>query len=144
MPIPTIITGSCHHDERGTLSFVNDFVMTQVKRFYLISHPDCDIVRAWQGHQYEQKWFCVVEGSFKVVLVKPDDWLNPSTNLVPIEFTLSVNPLQVLHIPGGYANGFKALEPHSKLIVYSDSSLKESESDNFRFKSDYWFDWKKI
>ena len=44
-------------------------------------------------------------------------------------------------IPGGYANGFRALEPHSKLIVFSNFTVEESSSDDYRFSKELWFNW---
>lgn len=136
-----MIQGGEFTDARGRLIYFNDFDMKEVKRFYVIEHPDTSVVRAWQGHQFEQKWFYVVLGSFKVVLVKPDDWKLPSDDLRTEEFDLlSVNP-QVLHIPGNYVNGFRALEANSKLIVFSSFTVEESSKDNYRFDKNKWYDW---
>lgn len=138
-----LIHGGQAEDHRGKLVFVNDFDMTSVKRFYSIEHFNTDVVRAWQGHQKEQKWLHVVEGSFLVVLVKPDDWINPSANLPYEEFVLKASEPVVLHIPRGFANGFKALTASSKLMVFSNFTLDESGSDNFRFDSHFWYNWKR-
>jgi hypothetical protein len=54
--IPTIITGGSHTDNRGTISFVNDFKFEGVERFYTIHHPNTKIIRAWQGHTQESKY----------------------------------------------------------------------------------------
>lgn len=136
-----IITGGTHTDDRGTLSFFNNFDMKRVRRFYQIEHPDSTIIRAWQAHQIEQKWFYVIQGSFKVVLVKPDNWTNPSADLPHEDFILKSGENHVLHIPGGYANGFQALEPQSKLIVFSNFSMKEAGTDDFRFDKSLWYNW---
>lgn len=136
-----LIQGGKHTDERGTLSFFNDFDMLPVKRFYVIEHPDTSIVRAWQAHKIEQKWFYVMAGSFKIVILKPDNWKNPSENVTVQEFILESGMNQVLHIPGGYANGFKALEAQSKLIVFSDFSIADAGKDDFRFNKILWYDW---
>jgi hypothetical protein len=58
-----LIRGDVHQDQRGVLRFFNDFDMSLVKRFYISENADSSIVRAWQGHQKEQKWFY-----YKVVL----------------------------------------------------------------------------
>jgi dTDP-4-dehydrorhamnose 3,5-epimerase len=136
-----IITGGTHTDARGTLTFFNDFDMKRIRRFYQIEHPDNTIIRAWQGHQIEQKWFYVVDGSFKVVLVQPDNWKNPSVNLVFTEFILKSGDNNILHIPGGMANGFQAMEPHSKLIIFSNFSIKEVGTDDIRFDKSMWYQW---
>ena len=136
-----IINGGQFSDERGKLSFFNDFDMTTVRRFYVIEHPDTIFVRAWQAHKIEQKWFCVIAGSFKVVLVKPDNWETPTHYLLQQEFILSSQKSQVLYIPGGFANGFKALEKNSKLMIFSDFTISEAGKDDFRFDKKLWYNW---
>jgi dTDP-4-dehydrorhamnose 3,5-epimerase-like enzyme len=140
--LPNLIQGGSYQDERGKLTFVNDFDLSQVKRYYIIEHTDASVVRAWQGHKKEQKWFQVLSGRFLVSVIQPDNWENPSENIEPETFILTATENKVLHIPGGFANGFKALEPNSRVIVFSDFSLEESVNDNFRFDSQLWFDWK--
>jgi len=66
-----LIKGKKHKDHRGILSFVNDFDMTKVVRMYSIE-PNINVIRAWQGHKKETKWFYVIKGSFLVKIVKMD------------------------------------------------------------------------
>lgn len=136
-----IISGGVHSDDRGRLTYFNDFDMKSVRRFYQIDHPDTSIVRAWQGHQVEQKWFYVTRGSFKIILVQPDNWSSPSRDLSFEEFTLTSDDKEILHIAGGQANGFQALEPNSRLIVFSNFSMKEAGTDDFRFDKNLWYKW---
>lgn len=145
MTEPTIelITGGSFTDARGKLQFFNDFDMSPVKRFYRIDHPDETVVRAWQGHQFEQKWFYVIKGSFLVAIVQPEKWDQPSGKEVVQTFTLAASKQQILHIPGGYVNGFKALEPDAAVIIFSNFNTQESEKDNYRFEKNSWFDWSK-
>jgi len=138
---PQIIQGNIHEDERGKLFYANEFDLSEVKRYYIIEHPDTKVTRAWQAHQKEQKWFQVISGSFLVAVVQPDNWENPSEKLEVRKFVLNADKNQILHIPGNFANGFKALEKNSRMIVFSDFSLEESSKDNFRFDSKLWFDW---
>jgi len=142
--IPEIYQGGTHEDARGKLTFFNDFNLSDVKRFYIIEHPDTKIVRAWQAHKKEQKWFYVIEGSFKVVLVQPDNWATPSEDLETTEFILSSADNRILHVPGNFANGFKALEAPSKMMVFSNFTVQESETDNFRFDKKLWYKWEEI
>jgi len=139
----SVITGGQHIDERGKLLYFNDFDMKPVRRFYIIEHTETKIVRAWQAHQKEQKWLHVIKGSFKIVVVKPDDWEMPSQKLFTKVIILKSDSNQLLHIPGGYANGFKALEVNSKLMVFSDFSIANAGEDDFRFDKDLWYDWYK-
>lgn len=136
------IQGGKYEDARGKLIFFNDFDMKDVRRFYVIEHPDTSIVRAWQGHKKEQKWFYVIKGSFKVVLVRPDNWENPSVELKPAEFILEAQANEVLYIPGNFANGIKALESESRIIVFSSFTVDESSKDNYRFEQNMWYNWK--
>lgn len=140
---PQIIDGGSHSDSRGTLWFVNDFHLDEVKRFYIIEHSDPFVVRAWQGHKREQKWFYVLAGSFKIVLTKPDNWDKPSPTLDIMEYTLSSEESRVLYVPGGYANGLKANEANSRIIVFSDFTLEQSGNDSYKFAENMWFDWHK-
>ena len=141
---PTIIKGGTFSDERGQIRFVNDFHFNDVKRFYFIKHPNTDFIRAWQGHQFEKKYFYSISGSFVLACVKIDDFKNPSINLVPEYHILSSATSEIISIPKGYANGLKALEPNSELLVFSDLNLEESLIENIRFPADWWMDWEKF
>ncbi len=72
------MTGAKHVDARGILSYNNDFDLTPVKRMYVIENQDTQVVRAWQGHKKEQRWFTAVKGSFKIELIAIDNWEKPS------------------------------------------------------------------
>ncbi len=133
-----LIKGNKHTDERGTLSFVNEFNLQNVKRFYTVTHPDVSIIRAWQGHKIERKHFFVTKGSFLFGWVKPDHWETPSARIQVAKQVLQAQEPCVLTIEAGYANGFKALEEDSKVVVFSDLTLEESIGDMYRFDKDTW------
>ncbi|RZL46282.1 MAG: hypothetical protein EOP00_15470 [Pedobacter sp.] len=137
----SLIKGGIFEDNRGILKFFNDFDMSLIKRFYIAEHFDDAVVRAWQGHQYEQKWFYVTEGSFKVILVRPDDWISPSVNLPYQEYLLNDKKNEILNISAGFATGFQALEKSSKLMIFSDATLDDSKNDDYRFEKDLWYKW---
>jgi dTDP-4-dehydrorhamnose 3,5-epimerase-like enzyme len=153
--LPYIITGGSHTDSRGRLLFFNDFDMSDIKRFYQITSHQSQItnhqspvtnhqtVRAWQGHKIEEKYFYVSRGKFLICLVKIDDWRNPSRDLPVTKYILKAASPQILHVPAGFANGIKALESDSILIVFSNLSLNESQKDDYRFDANLWFDWNK-
>jgi dTDP-4-dehydrorhamnose 3,5-epimerase-like enzyme len=136
-----IIQGGEHEDPRGKLIFFNDFDMKKVRRFYVIEHSNTSIVRAWQAHKKEQKWFYVTEGSFEIVIVKPKEWDGDFEKSNIQEFILKNASNQLLHVPGGYANGFRALETNSKLMVFSDFAISEAGTDDYRFDKDLWYNW---
>tara|TARA_Y100000591_G_C21506873_1_gene532729 strand:- start:18 stop:470 length:453 start_codon:yes stop_codon:yes gene_type:complete len=138
-----IINVSTSHDDRGNLVYCNDFNFLQkkIKRFYQITNNNINFVRAWHGHKKEEKFLMVLKGAFKICAVKIDDWKNPSKKLKVKEFVISANSPKILNIPGGFAHGTQNLKINSKLLVFSTFSLNESIRDDFRFKSDFWYDW---
>lgn len=138
-----ILGGDVFSDYRGSILHCNEFDMEEVRRFYCITHPDIFVVRAWHAHQNERKWFVVLKGSFTGAFVKIDDWESPSSNLTPEIYTLTADKASVLCIPKGYANGFKALEKDSVLMVYSDKVLSEALLDSWRYDAHLWIDWSK-
>jgi len=133
-----LIKGNDHKDHRGIIRFVNDFNFEKIKRFYTITHPDTSVIRAWQGHKLETKYFYVTKGSYLINWIEIDNWEKPSTDLKINAHTLSETQSEILIIPPGHVNGFKALEPGSTMIVFSDMTLEESKNDDFRFDLDYW------
>ncbi len=141
---PTIIKGGKFTDHRGVMRFVNGFQFPDVKRFYFIKHPDTSIVRAWQGHQSEKKYFYPISGSFVVAWVKVDDFENPSEGLIPEYHILSAGKSELISVPKGYANGLKALEPDSEIMVFSDMGVEESVKEKIRFPAEWWMDWEKF
>jgi dTDP-4-dehydrorhamnose 3,5-epimerase len=142
MDKPVLIEGGQFSDERGSLRFVNSLDFKDVKRFYIIEQPK-NVVRAWQGHKIEIKYFYAISGSFLICGVKINDWENPSLDLKVHEYHVSEEKSQILMIPGGYANGFKALEDNSKLLGFSNFSLEESKQDDYRFDKNMWKNWDK-
>lgn len=134
---PTVIQGNHHQDQRGIIQFNNEFNALEIKRIYFLENNNTDFVRAWQGHRIEQRWFHAVRGSFRVKLIEVDNWENPSKNLLPYEFVLKSNNLDVLHVPKGYISSIQALEEDSKLMLLSDYLLGEVQ-DEYRFPSNYF------
>lgn len=138
-----IVKGGISTDERGAVSHVNSFDMSDVKRFYVIHQNEPSVIRAWHGHQFEKKYFYPLKGSFTIALVRIDNWENPSTNLIPQIFTISSQQSDVLCVPEGYASGIKANEPDSILMVYSNKLLTEAINDSWRYDKDLWLEWSK-
>lgn len=138
---PKLILGGQHTDQRGQIEFFNEFDMGPIKRVYFTTHFDIETVRAWQGHIIESRWFTCVNGSFIIKLIQIDDWDNPSDNLKEYEYELSSEKQEVLYIPNGYVNGFKALKTNSKLMVMSNYGFNEIENDQVRFDKNKWVKW---
>jgi len=130
---PHFIKGGQHIDKRGKVSFVNDFLMDSCHRFYQITHDNTKFVRAWQGHKIESKWFYCIKGGFEVKLIKPDCWEMPSRIIESYNFEIHQKITEVLYIPPGYLNGFRAIEPDSSFIIFSDKDISSSKADDYRF-----------
>lgn len=138
-----LIQGDTYIDDRGKLDYFNDFDMSPIKRVYFTTHFNLDVVRAWQGHIIESRWFICVTGSFKVKLIKIDNWEAPSNQLPVENYVLSSEKKQVLYIPNGYVNGFRALKTESKLMIMSNYNFNEIKNDQIRFDQNKWNEWDK-
>jgi len=135
--IPKLTKGGSHKDARGTLFFNNDFDATTIKRIYVIENQGIDVVRAWRGHQIEQRWFSVVKGVFEIQLIAIDNWETPSKKLERFTFVINAEKLDILYVPAGYVTSIQSLVENSKLLVLADYLLGELE-DEYRYASDYF------
>ncbi len=131
--VAELIRGTRFADSRGELDFFNSFDLSRIVRMYRIKPANTEIIRAWQGHRIEQKWFYCLRGSFVVNLHPLSEFTeDPVGNSLQI-FTLQADLQEILRIPGGFVNGFRALEPNSELLVFSDMNLEDSKADDYRF-----------
>ena len=144
MQEPRVVAGGIAVDDRGVVRFVNDFDFKAagIRRFYTLMNHEVGYVRAWHGHKKEAKWCSVLSGSAIVCAVPLDEfntnrsYFNTDSWLLkhPFHrFVLSAANPQILHIPAGYANGFKALEPNTMIVHFSDMAIGESDDDDVRF-----------
>jgi len=138
---PKIIDGGLSIDDRGQVTFVNDFSFKDVKRFYMVSNHAAGFVRAWHAHKKEAKYVFVADGAALVGLVPINNWKKPSKGVMVERYVLSSGAPKLLYIPPGYANGFMSLTSDTQLIFYSTSTLEESLNDDFRYDSRYWDIW---
>ena|ERR1035437_806323 len=141
---PYLIEGGISFDDRGNVSFVNDFHFEGVKRFYMVANHKTDFVRAWHAHRHEAKYLMVIQGSAIVAAVLIDNWEKPSKNAEVYRYILSSQKPAILYIPPGYANGFMSLTLDAKLIFYSTSTIEESRNDDTRYDSRHWDAWQVI
>jgi dTDP-4-dehydrorhamnose 3,5-epimerase len=138
---PELIRGGIATDDRGRVSFVNQFDLMGCRRFYLVENFATGTVRAWHAHRHERKWVLAVSGAALAACVEIDDWDSPSTNQDIHRFVLdSANP-SVLSVPPGYANGAMSLAPGTKLLYVSDRTLDDSVEDDIRFPARHWDPW---
>lgn len=131
---PEIINGGLSVDDRGFVKFINDFSFENVKRFYHVSNHKRDFIRAWHGHNHEQKYVYVAKGTALVGAV------NMQTEEM-FKFILSDKKPGILRIPNGFANGFKTLEEDTQILFFSTSTLQESLNDDIRFEYNKWNIW---
>ena len=136
-----LIKGGVSVDDRGEVTFINEFKFENIKRFYSVENHKSGFIRAWHGHKMEAKYVSVISGAALVGAVKVDDWLNPNPHAQVSRYVLSSKQPSVLYIPAGYANGFMSLTGDAKLIFYSTSTLEDSLGDDYRFDSRYWDIW---
>lgn len=80
----------------------------------------------------------VLARGFRLAFVRPDDWENPSPDLIPQIFTLTAARSQLLCLPAGYANCIRATEPDSLLLVFSGKVLDEAVLDSWRWEPAMW------
>ncbi len=133
-----LIPGGLHVDERGVVSFVNDFDFKGVDRFYTIQSHKINEPRGWIGHQKEHKWFMAMTGNMIVSVVAPDNWENPSRDLPVQPYTLSAYKPAVLHVPPGYATTSIMLSSEALLGVFSSGKIENATKDDWRFTTDTW------
>jgi dTDP-4-dehydrorhamnose 3,5-epimerase len=138
---PTLIEGGLAVDDRGQVSFVNNFDFADVKRFYMVSNHKAGFVRAWHAHKKEAKYVLAVKGAAIVGAVKIDNWEKPSKAADVKRFILSEKKPSILYIPAGYANGFMSLTKDAQLIFFSTSTLEQSLGDDIRYDARHWDIW---
>lgn len=137
MQSPTLLKGNISRDSRGSVSYINSFDFTGVKRFYVVENADTTIVRGFHGHMQEAKYIFVVSGTALICYV-PLDSTTPSKKQKVQQAVLSADNPQILYIPPGFANGIKAFDSETKILIFSTSTLSESQKDDVRFPYDYW------
>ena len=135
---PQLTSGGLHVDQRGIVTFFNDFNFKGIDRFYLIRPHHPRMPRGWVGHKRDHKWFTAVQGTILVAVVAPDDWEHPGNDLPVARYVLSSANPQVLHVPPGHATGTAALSQDALLMIFSSGRMGEQPVDDFRYPSDQW------
>jgi hypothetical protein len=135
MRLPDLLEASASHDQRGLLYGWYSFDLKPIVRVYAIEPANTKIIRAWQGHFKECKWFYAASDSFKVQTILIDSSGKPDSDQRR-KWMLNAADSPILAIPGGFLNGFSALEESSRLLVFSDLDLEASKADDIRFSLD--------
>lgn len=132
------IKGGIARDHRGQIRFVNDFDMSVVKRFYIITNKDTELIRGWRAHRIEQRWFYVIRGSFVLDVVRIDNWQNPSRDLLVERLVLNSENQEVVHLTAGFGTAFQATEENSELLVFADKGIEHAPFDDYTYSTDYF------
>ena len=135
--LPKIIKGNSFTDIRGTIYFNNSFDTSEIKRMYIIQNSSVNVIRGWQGHKVEQRWFSSLQGEFEIHLIKVDNWETPSKDLQSIKYNLSSDKMNVLHVPPGYVSSIRSKESASKLLAMSNYGIEEIK-DEYRYENEYF------
>jgi dTDP-4-dehydrorhamnose 3,5-epimerase-like enzyme len=120
---------------------VNEASLSGFVRFYLVRNHQSCFVRAWHGHQRERKLVTVVAGAALICCVKVDDWEQPSTDLAVHRFVLSADRPAAVAIPAGFVNGSMTLKEKTTICYFSDATIEETRSDDFRYPARFWDPW---
>lgn len=120
-----MIEGNTAIDNRGKVTFINDFDMSDVKRFYMVENHQEGFIRAWHGHKKEAKYVFVPTGA-ALIMVKDMETGEKE------EYYMSSRKPQVLYIPPGKYNGSMSLKENTKIMYFSTSTLEESKADDYR------------
>lgn len=139
---PALFSINSSSDERGKVSFVNDFDMTDIKRSYVVTNTLTKTVRAWHGHLNEKKWITVQKGEFLVCAIKVDNFDKPDKDSEVKEYILNAES-SVLFVPSGYVNGAMNLTEENEIRYFSSSNLEDSTNDDFRIDAQFWNPWEK-
>ena len=137
METPKLIKGGSAIDDRGVLSFVNDYSFQGVKRFYQVQNFSTSIIRAFHGHRIEAKYVFVPKGSALIIVIPLEELEEKRENAASVyRFVLSSVSPSVLYIPNNYSNGFRAMEPDTIIQFFSTSNLEEAKDDDVRHPYD--------
>lgn len=69
--------------------------------------------------------------------VKIDNWDDPSRELPVEETILRYEDQCVIHMLIGYGTAFQALEPGSRLLVFSDYGIEHAKEDDYTYPANY-------
>jgi dTDP-4-dehydrorhamnose 3,5-epimerase len=133
-----IIEGGSGIDDRGIVSFINDFDFQEIKRFYQVQNHNIEVVRAFHGHKKEIKYVYVPKGTAMIIAVSLSEFYENNNKPALKKFILSDRKPSILKIPSGYANGFRMLEKDSIIQFFSNKTLKESLKDDIRYAWDFF------
>lgn len=135
---PTLLDGARFDDARGSLACCNGCDLAELRRFYILTHPDTATIRGWNAHRFEAKRFFCLRGGFEIALLPMASFAPPEATGEAECFRLEAANPRLLCAPAGYANAIKATEPGSILLVFSDKTLEGARNDNWKYPPETW------
>ena len=135
---PEKICGGEHSDARGLLRFNNKLDLVDFKRAYIIENSNLFPFRGWHGHLHESKIFICTSGAVRIGAVRMPRTRTAGVDSKIHTFDLVGLSTDAVFVPSGFANGILSLEPNSSVLVFSSSTLEESQSDDYRYPPSQW------
>ena len=116
-------------DDRGSLTqlFNSKEDLPDIKRMYIVSNFNKDTIRAYHKNIDEWKYFFVIKGAVKFVLV--DDRDDSETFKEKQVIVLSEDNPSLIGIPPGVYNGWKALIENSILLGTADRTIAKHKDE---------------
>jgi len=127
-------------DDRGVFApFINGLKEIApgagvIKRIYYVCNDSKGIIRGFHYHKKEWKFFVIVSGSAKFVVLNPD---KPDEKY---QFISSARKNNLIIVPPLHANGWVSLSDNTILVCASTSTTQESLKDDDRFDPYKWGD----
>jgi len=150
---PKLINAARSVDDRGVLTFCNEFGLAGVARFYMVRNHRRGFVRAWHGHATSGTFLWPVSGVWKVATVGDIDRLVAERDTKLSTATSGERPVQIveakpqrlvldqtkiLHVPGGWYHGHQSLTDGAILGVFSTATIEQARDDDRRLPWDQW------
>jgi len=122
-----LVNVDCKLDDRGFLYQIygNLGEYPPIKRIYVVGNHSRGVIRGFHKHRGEYKFFFVVSGSAKFVVVRERGRFLDT-------FVLSPKQPAVLVVPPGHFHGWISLADDTTIVGMSNYTLAESKKDDIR------------
>jgi dTDP-4-dehydrorhamnose 3,5-epimerase len=116
-------------DERGRLIqiYEEEESLPKAKRIYIVKNWDKSTIRAFHKNFSETKYFFVISGTVKFILV--DDRPQSPTYRQQEKIILTSEKPAVLIVPPEIYNGWKALTDDALLLGIADTTMTEHKDE---------------
>ena len=132
---PKIIPAGRALDDRGVLTFCNDFRIEDVRRVYFVENHRQGFVRAWHGHVKCDTFLWPVVGRWKCCAARLTSSAETAgAPLVPYHLDHG----SILHVPPGWYHGTQNLTAGAVLAVFSTATIEQVRADDLRLAWDWW------